>query len=100
MLCFYLFVHRIPIDCHQVACRFVVESVALFRSQAEGRMGAAAGLSRRRQPPPRNGTAGGAMKLPLPQFLERCQANDPIAWKELCTIVDSAARSRIKKLLR
>ena len=35
----------------------------------------------------------------LQEFIDRCQTNDPRAWEELCAIVETAARYRIRKLL-
>ncbi len=36
----------------------------------------------------------------LAEFIIRCQTNDPLAWEDLCKIVERAARCRIKRLLQ
>jgi len=37
---------------------------------------------------------------PLAQWITLCQAADAIAWEELCSIVETAGRHRIQRLLR
>src|SRR5260370_4850128 len=34
------------------------------------------------------------------EFIYGCQTNDTVAWQELCKIVDSSARYRIRRLLK